>query len=67
MPPSNKPHPTPVDDLRRVRERLSREAGGNIAKIAEQADRVAESLRKKIGFKKAKPANAKDHREGPKG
>ena len=38
------PHePTPVDDVRRVRERLTQEAGGDIAKLAEQAERARRS------------------------
>jgi len=48
---STKHEPTPVDDVRRVRERLTREAGGDIAKLAEQANRVAKKLRKKLALR----------------
>jgi len=61
--PSNKKGPTPVDDVRRVRERLTREAGGDIAKLAEQANRVAEQLRKKLGLKKVEPPGPADRRD----
>jgi hypothetical protein len=53
--PSRKQEPTPVDDVRRVRERLSREAGGDIAKLAEQAERVTEQLSKRLGLKVVDP------------
>ncbi len=46
------PHePTPVDDVRRVRERLTQEAGGDIAKLAEQAERATEKLRERLHIK----------------
>jgi hypothetical protein len=32
------PEPTPVDDVRRIRERFSREAGGDIAQHAQQTE-----------------------------
>jgi hypothetical protein len=48
---SPKHEPTPVDGVRRVRERLTREAGGDIAKLAEQANRVAKKLRKKLALR----------------
>jgi len=49
--PSTPHEPTPVDDVRRVRERLTREAGGDIAKLAEQAQHVAEKWHKKLSLK----------------
>ncbi|MGD0139240.1 MAG: hypothetical protein ABSD28_10205 [Tepidisphaeraceae bacterium] len=52
---STKHEPTPVDDVRRVRERLTREAGGDIAKLAKQANRVAQKLRKKLALKVVEP------------
>ena len=42
---------TPVDDVRRVRERLDREAGGDVHRLAEQSRRVTERLRRKLGLK----------------
>jgi hypothetical protein len=35
--------PTPVDDVRRIRERLSREAGGDMVKYARQSQDFLES------------------------
>lgn len=46
---------TAVDDVRRVRERLSCEAGGDIRKQAEESRKVAESLRKKLNLKFVSP------------
>ena len=42
---------TPVDDVRRVRRRISREAGGDIHKLVEESRRVAEQYRGKLGLK----------------
>lgn len=53
--PSINQGPTPVDDVRRIRERLTREAGGDIAKLAEEANLVAERLRKQLGLKIVEP------------
>ena len=39
--------PTPVDDVRRVRERFSREAGGDINKLVEESMRYFEMHREK--------------------
>jgi hypothetical protein len=54
--------PTPVDDVRLVRERLTREAGGDISKLAEQARRTAERLREKLRFKFVDPPGPSRHR-----
>jgi hypothetical protein len=45
------PEPTPVDDVRRVREHLHEQFGGDIRKLAEHARRVTESLRVKLGLR----------------
>jgi hypothetical protein len=42
---------TAVDDVRRVRERLSKEAGGDIRKLAEESNRIARKYRRKLGLK----------------
>ncbi len=45
---------TPVDDVRRVRERLSAEFGNDVQKLAEHARRVAEEYRTKLGLRTPK-------------
>ena len=42
---------TPVDDVRRVRVRLSSEAGGNVHRLIEESRRAAEGYRDKLGLK----------------
>ena len=42
---------TPVDDVRVVRERLSREAGGDIRKLVENSRRFAKEYAAKLGLK----------------
>jgi|HubBroStandDraft_1064217.scaffolds.fasta_scaffold458194_2 hypothetical protein len=42
---------TPADDVRRVRERLSREAGNDIQEFAEESNRVARRYRRRLGLK----------------
>ena len=46
---------TPVDDVRRVRERLDREAGGDVHRLAEAARQAAEQYREKLGLKIVAP------------
>lgn len=43
---------TPVDDVRRVRERLSREAGGDVRRRAGQSAESAEKYVKLLGLKR---------------
>lgn len=59
---SRKPVPTgradeasPVDDVRRVRERLSAEADGDVRRLAERAQRVAEQQQAALGLKPVAP------------
>ena len=42
---------TPVDDVRKIRERFDREAGGDIHKLAEQSRRAFEKYRDKLHLK----------------
>ena len=42
---------TSVDDVRRVRERLSREAGGDIHRQIEESNRACEPYIEKLGLK----------------
>jgi hypothetical protein len=46
---------TPVDDVRRIRERFTREAGGDIAKLIEDANEVAEEYVAKLGLRVVAP------------
>jgi len=48
---------TPVDDVRRVRERLSREFGNDVRQLGEHARKVAEEYRGKLGLKTAPVSN----------
>jgi hypothetical protein len=48
---------TAVDDVRRIRERFSREAGGNVRKLAEQSQLALEQLGRELGLKMKKPDN----------
>lgn len=59
--------PTPVDDVRRVRERLSREAGGDIHKLVEESNRFFEIYREKLGLKLVKLPRDDDRRTGTQG
>ena len=45
---------TPVDDVRRVRERLAREAGGDIHRQAETSTRLALDAAKRLGMRIAR-------------
>jgi len=45
---------TPVDDVRRVREKLSAEFGNDVGKLAEHARKVADEYRAKLGLKSVK-------------
>ncbi len=44
---------TPVDDVRRVREKLSQETGNDINRLADRVREAAEKLRDKLGVKPA--------------
>lgn len=67
---SHKPSPNPVpaesavDDVRRVRERLSNEAGGNIQELVQASQRAFEENRERLGLKVVK---APDHSVRPEG
>jgi hypothetical protein len=45
---------TAVDDVRRVRERLSAETGNDVNQLADRARQATEKLRDKLGLKPAK-------------
>ena len=47
---------TAVDDVRRVRERLSREVDNDLRRLAEESTRATEALRETLGLKPVPPA-----------
>ncbi len=50
--------PTAVDDVRRVRERLSAEFDGDIGRLAEYAERTAEQHKTSLRLKPVSPSLA---------
>jgi len=46
---------TPVDDVRRIRERLSREAGGDVHRLMEQSRKFLEEHWESLGLKRVSP------------
>ncbi len=54
-PSPQKTEETPVDDVRRVRRKLSEETGNDVNRLADRARRTADKLREKLGLKRAKP------------
>jgi hypothetical protein len=53
-PKPRKAEETPVDDVRRIRERFSKESGNDVNRLADQAHQIAERLRDKLGLKPTK-------------
>ncbi len=53
---------TPVDDVRRVREKLSEACGNDVNRLADHAREITENLPKELGLKRAKRSdrNARD-------
>jgi hypothetical protein len=56
---ANPIEPTPVDDVRRVRERLDREAQGNMHVLAEQSRTTVERYRGPLNLKLVAPPAAR--------
>ncbi len=56
-PAVRKQEETPVDDVRRIREKLSAEFGNDVGKLAEHARKVAEEYRTKLGLRTVKKAD----------
>jgi len=58
------PEPTAVEDVRRVRERIDRESGGDMRKHVEETNRIFEQLRQKLQIRlvPAPPAKAPETR-----
>jgi hypothetical protein len=61
------PEPTPVNDVRRVRERFNREAGGDINNLIEESNRFFEMHREKLRLKLVRPPRDGDRRTGTQG
>jgi len=58
---------TPVDEVRRVRERLDRETGGDIHELAEMSRAAVEKYRDKLKLKSAPPPPSDSRRDGTGG
>jgi hypothetical protein len=52
-PAQPKTEETPVDDVRRVRRKLSDETGNDVGRLADRARETAAKLREKLGLKPA--------------
>lgn len=52
-PSPQKTDETPVDEVRRVRRKLSEETGNDVNRLADRARETAEKLRDKLGLKRA--------------
>ncbi len=50
---------TPVEDVRRIREKRHREAGGDVYVLAERTRRETEEIIKKLGLRVVKAPPAK--------
>lgn len=46
---------TAVDDVRRIREQIDREAGGDIRKHVEQTNAIVEQYRQELGLRLVEP------------
>ena len=65
--PKIKQELTPVDDVRRVREKLHDECGGDLRKLAARANKTAEEYRQKLGLKIVQPPARGGRRDGTGG
>ena len=65
--PKIKQSQTPVDDLRRVREKIHDECGGDLRKLAARANKTAEEYRQKLGLKVVQPPARESRRDGTGG
>lgn len=52
--PPVKAEESPVDDVRRVREKLSNETGNDVNRLAERSRQIAEKVREELGLRPAK-------------
>jgi hypothetical protein len=58
---------TAVDDVRRIREQIDRESGGDLKKHVEQTNRIVEEYREKLGLNVLQPRPQQDRRDGTRG
>ncbi len=63
----NNPEPTAVDDVRRVREKIAREHGGNLRKHVEETNRITAGIRAKLKVKVVPPSGPATRRAGTGG
>lgn len=54
QPLAPKPEETPVDDVRRVRRKLSEETGGDMNRLADHARKTTEKLLDQLGLKRTR-------------
>lgn len=55
---------TAVDDVRKIREQIERESGGDLEKHVEQTNRIVEELREKLGLQVVEPPSRQGRRDG---
>jgi hypothetical protein len=58
---------TAVDDVRRVREQIARQHGGNLREHIEETNRVTEQLAKELGIRTVSPRKTSPRRSGTQG
>ena len=63
----NNPERTAVDDVRRVREKIAREHGGNLRKHVEETNRITAGIRAKLKVKVVPPSGPAKRRAGTDG
>jgi predicted RNA-binding protein len=61
------PERTAVDDVRRVREKIARENGGNLRKHVEETNRVTAGIRAKLKVKVVPASGPATRRAGTDG
>jgi hypothetical protein len=61
MEPVRKSDPTPVDDVRKIRELLSAEFGNDVRKLGQHAQRVAEEFQERLGLKRIERPNRSEN------
>jgi len=63
----NTPEPTAVDDVRRVREKIARQHGGNLREHVEETNRITAGIRAKLKVKVVPPSGPVPRRAGTDG
>lgn len=61
------PEPTAVDDVRRVREKIARQHGGNLREHVEETNRITAEIRAKLKVKVIPPSGPTPRRAGTDG